>query len=142
MVKLNPVQFKAFRRVHKGLIRKYEGPFSVVHKVGKVSYRLELPAKLKIHPVFHVSLLKPYHADEEDPARGELQRAPTVVMLTSFDREIEEIVSKREVRQAGVPRHTEFFIRWKGQPESANIWEKEDDLWQFKDRIAAFKSRP
>ena len=141
MVKLNPVQFKVFRRVHKGLVRKYEGPFPVVHKVGKVSYRLELPAKLKIHPVFHVSLLKPYHKDEEDVQRGESRRAPTAV-ITSFDQEIEEIMSDREVRKAGIPRHMEFLIRWKGQPDSAITWEKEDDLWQFKDRIAEYRNRP
>ncbi|KAK3003964.1 hypothetical protein RJ639_020235 [Escallonia herrerae] len=54
MLKLLPQQFKSFRRVHKGLIRKYEGPFPIVAKVGKASYRLELPPKLKIHPVFHI----------------------------------------------------------------------------------------
>ncbi|KAK2998119.1 hypothetical protein RJ639_025354, partial [Escallonia herrerae] len=53
MLKLLPQQFKSFRKVHKGLIRKYEGPFPIVAKVGKASYRLELPPKLKIHPVFH-----------------------------------------------------------------------------------------
>ncbi|KAK3042183.1 hypothetical protein RJ639_001303 [Escallonia herrerae] len=53
MLKLLPQQFKSFRKVHKWLIRKYEGPFSIVAKIGKASYRLELPPKLKIHPVFH-----------------------------------------------------------------------------------------
>ncbi|KAK3043574.1 hypothetical protein RJ639_002153 [Escallonia herrerae] len=53
MLKLLPQQFKSFRKVHKGLIQKYEGPFPILAKVGKVSYRLELPPKLKIHPVFH-----------------------------------------------------------------------------------------
>ncbi|KAK3038354.1 hypothetical protein RJ639_031450 [Escallonia herrerae] len=54
MLKLLPQQFKSFRKVHKGLIRKYEGPFPIVAKVGKVSCRLGLPPKLKIHPVFHI----------------------------------------------------------------------------------------
>ncbi|KAK3013710.1 hypothetical protein RJ639_009801 [Escallonia herrerae] len=53
MLKLLPQQFKSFRKVHKGLIRKYEGPFPIVAKVGKAYYRLELTPKLKIHPVFH-----------------------------------------------------------------------------------------
>lgn len=46
MVKLLPQQFKAFRKVHKGLVRKYEGPFPVIGKVGKVSYKVDLPVKL------------------------------------------------------------------------------------------------
>ncbi|KAK3020691.1 LOW QUALITY PROTEIN: hypothetical protein RJ639_045597 [Escallonia herrerae] len=53
MLKLLPQQFKSFKKVHKGLIQKYEGPFPIVAKVGKASYRLELLPKLKIHPVFH-----------------------------------------------------------------------------------------
>ncbi|KAG8382759.1 hypothetical protein BUALT_Bualt05G0110700 [Buddleja alternifolia] len=55
LIKLIPQQFKAFRGMHKGLVRKYEGPYPVVAKVGKVSYRLDLPSTLKIHPVFHAS---------------------------------------------------------------------------------------
>ncbi|KAK3036807.1 hypothetical protein RJ639_030499 [Escallonia herrerae] len=50
MLKLLPQQFKSFRKVHKGLIRKYEGPFPIVAKVGKASYRLELLAKVEDSP--------------------------------------------------------------------------------------------
>ncbi|KAK2971376.1 hypothetical protein RJ640_030342 [Escallonia rubra] len=104
MLKLLPQQFKSFRKVHKGLIRRYEGPFPIVAKVGKVSYRLELPPKLKIHPVFHVSLLKPHYDDKEDPSRGESHRAPTAV-VRSYDKEAEYVLSdkieRRRVRNWG-----------------------------------------
>ena len=59
LVKLIPQQFKSFRKVHKGLVRKYEGPFPILGWVGMVSYKVELPPRLKIHYVFHVSNLKP-----------------------------------------------------------------------------------
>ncbi|GJX16761.1 putative nucleotidyltransferase, ribonuclease H [Tanacetum coccineum] len=36
MVKLLPQQFKSLRKVHKGLIRSYEGPFPVIEIIGKV----------------------------------------------------------------------------------------------------------
>ncbi|GJZ92010.1 putative nucleotidyltransferase, ribonuclease H [Tanacetum coccineum] len=54
MVKLLPQQFKSLRKVHNGLIRRYEGPFPMIGRVGMISYRVQLPPKLKIHPVFHV----------------------------------------------------------------------------------------
>ena len=66
LVKLLPQQLKSLRPVRKDLVRRYEGPFPILGKVGKVSYRVELPPRLKIHPVFHVSYLKPYHKDKDD----------------------------------------------------------------------------
>jgi len=137
MVKLLPQQFKTFRKVHKGLIRRYEGPFPVLKRVGKVSYKLQLPSKLKIHPVFHVSLLKPYHEDMEDPSRGKSKRAPTAV-VTSFDKEVESVLAYRHIRRRGVPSYREYLIKWKNLPESEASWEHEDALWQFQDHIRQF----
>ena len=75
MVKLLPNQFKSLRKVHKGLIRRYEGPFSIIKRVGKAAYRLELLPRLKIHNVFHVSMLKLFYEDKEDPSISESSRA-------------------------------------------------------------------
>lgn len=66
MVKFQPWQFKVLRKVHKGLLCKCEGPFTIVKCVGKGAYKLKLPANLKIYLVFHVSRLKLYHEDVED----------------------------------------------------------------------------
>ena len=55
LAKLIPQQFKSFRKVHKELVKKYEGPFPILGRDGKVFYKVELPPRLKIHPVFHVS---------------------------------------------------------------------------------------
>ncbi|KAE8662634.1 cytochrome P450 78A7-like [Hibiscus syriacus] len=138
-VKLLPQQFKALRSVHKGLIRRYEGPFQVLAKVGKVSYRLDLPSTLKIHPVFHVSMLKPYHADKEDPSRGYSHRAPPVV-TKSYEKEVETVLTSRTVRKRGVPPRTEYLIKWKGLPESEATWELAEDLWQFEEHLKAYEA--
>ncbi|KAG8377407.1 hypothetical protein BUALT_Bualt08G0029800 [Buddleja alternifolia] len=141
LIKLIPQQFKAFRGMHKGLVRKYEGPYPVVAKVGKVSYGLDLPSTLKIHPVFHVSMLRPYQEDEEDPSRGASHRAPPVV-TKSFDKEIEEVLSHKVVRRRGVKPTTHYYIKWKGLPESEATWESQDDLWQLSDSYKRVTALP
>ena len=46
------------------LAPRYIGPFEIRARVGEVAYRLVLPLELsRIHPVFHVSMLRKYIAD-------------------------------------------------------------------------------
>ncbi|RVW61382.1 Transposon Ty3-I Gag-Pol polyprotein [Vitis vinifera] len=109
-VKLFLQQFKSLRSVHKDFVRRYEGPFPILGKVGKVSYRVELPPRLKVHPVFHISYLKPYHGDKDDPSRGLSNRAPTAVM-TSNDKEIEHVIADRVIKRRVVPPATEYLVK-------------------------------
>ncbi|KAE8715253.1 Detected protein of unknown function [Hibiscus syriacus] len=126
--------------VHKGLVRRYEGPFRVVKRVGTMAYKLELPPTIRAYPVIHVSLLKPYHQDTEDPDRGKSHRAPVGVAI-SYDKEIQDIQAERVIRRPGHrPRH-EYFVLWKGQPECEGSWEHAEGLWQFKTRIDQFHAR-
>ncbi|CAL2270476.1 unnamed protein product [Prunus armeniaca] len=60
-------------------------------------------------------------------------------MVSTFDREVECIMDKQEVRCKGVPRYCEYFVKWKGLPESEGNWEKEESLWWYKNIIEAFK---
>src|SRR4051812_13666004 len=45
------------------------GPYTIISKVSPVAYKLELPPSLSIHPVFHVSLLRPYTMPSMVPDR-------------------------------------------------------------------------
>jgi hypothetical protein len=96
-------------RAHQKLSFKFFGPNKVIAKVGDVAYKLELPPGTSVHPVFHVSLLKP--APSSPPS--------TVPALPDVDNnlQIPERVLQRRLhpRRAGpVPQ---LLIKWSGLDE-------------------------
>jgi hypothetical protein len=46
------------KRSSKKLDHKKLGPFKILKKIGTLNYKLQLPTTIRIHPVFHVSLLE------------------------------------------------------------------------------------
>ena len=65
-LKLQPYRQLSVKNIksHK-LAKRYYGPFRIVCRIGVVAYELELPPSARIHPVFHVSLLKACHGDPD-----------------------------------------------------------------------------
>ena len=43
------------------------GPFTIKKRISNLTYKLDLPAKMKIYSVQHIAMLKPAHGDIEPP---------------------------------------------------------------------------
>lgn len=94
---------------------KRQGPFSILEKVGTRSYRLDLPKTMKIHPVFHVSLLERFRPDTI-PGRTP-KRLPPLIVAGEEEYEVESILDSRIQRGA-----LQYHIHWKGYPISERSW--------------------
>jgi len=69
------------------------GKFRILQKVSSHAYKLDLPASMKIHPVFHVSLLEPAATD---PLPDQIQPpSPPVLVDDEPEWEVDEIVDSR-----------------------------------------------
>ncbi|GKG04390.1 hypothetical protein Tco_0314777, partial [Tanacetum coccineum] len=74
-------QLTLAKRLSNKLAKRYYGPFKVLECIRNVAYRLALPSMSKIHPVFHVSLLKPFEGIEP----GEVSNLPEDVFEGSSE---------------------------------------------------------
>lgn len=64
MVQLRPSRqttISSMKGAYSKLAKKFYGPFRIVERIGPMAYKLNLPEWARIHPVFHSSLLKPFH---------------------------------------------------------------------------------
>lgn len=106
----------------KKLMPKWVGPFEVTRAVGNVAYKLNLPVNMKVHPVFHVSLLKPYRSD------GRVQPPPPPIDTEDgLYYEVEKVLEHRD-RKYGRTTRREYLIKWEGYGHEHNTWQPESDL--------------
>lgn len=69
LVKLQPYRESTLaKRLSSKLSRWFFGLFAVTTRIGWVAYKLDLPPNSRIHPTFHVSLLKSYHCNSAIPS--------------------------------------------------------------------------
>ena len=79
------------------LQKKFVGPFQVTQTIGQQAYRLSLPEEWKIHPVFHVPLLKDLKiADLHEDQPVNQQDAPEIEEPCW---EIEKILRWRKIKR-------------------------------------------
>ena len=95
------------------------GPFRITEVIGQQAYRLALPEDWKIHPVFHVSLLKDWQTanlQEDQPLPADV--APNVEEPYY---EIEKILRWRTVK-INNKIIKQYLVLWRGYPVEEASW--------------------
>ena len=123
-LRLHPYrQQTVFKRASQKLAHRFYGPFPIEKRIGKVAYQLQLPAGSRIHPVFHVSLLKKTIGDSN-------ARCPTLPPLTDDGAliiEPAEIIDTRWFKKEG-KFFEECLVKWKNLPVEDATWENAAEL--------------
>ena len=109
-----------FRNCPHKLQRRFVGPFEIVRKISRAAYELQLPETWSMHPVFHVSLLKPWR-ESMWSSPVDLQPVEEIEPETRPTYEVERILRWRRV-QVGRKRMREFLVTWHGYPLEEAMW--------------------
>lgn len=137
-----PVNYQAGQRVWlksahlplheyaKALRPRYVGPFTIERMVGENAARLHLPASWLIHPVFHVSLLRPAVEEPRHLTREQRVQQP----LREDEYEIEGILGHRLAR-VGDKVQREFLVQ---DVDGVTSWVPEPDLANAKESIRSY----
>lgn len=95
------------RRPARKLDYKRLGPFKVIEVVSPNAVRLELPESMRIHNVFHVSLLD---LTSDDPYPGQRHEPPPPVEVDGEEEYlVDEVLDSRIFR-----RRLEYLVKWTG----------------------------
>ena len=118
-LKLHPYRQQiVFKRASQKLAHRFYGPFVIEKRNGKVANQLQLLAGSRIHPVFHVSLLKKKIGDSSAscPTLPPLNDDGAIII------EPEEIIDTRWIKKGG-NFFEESLVKWKCLPIEYATWE-------------------
>ena len=93
------------------------GPFKIEKKLGPVTFKLELPEGMRIHPVFHISLLEKAHT----------RQRPGPICIDEESQaayyEAENIIGHKLINE-----DLHYLVHWKGYQHSEDTWEPSGNL--------------
>lgn len=128
----NSIKFKEFKvgdqvllrtknlatvRPSKKLDALKAGPYQIIEKISPVSYKLNLPPSLNIHPTFHIRLLEQFKSRTNEHSQPESN--------VTFDNEyhVEKILDAKFEDDTFL-----YLVKWKNYPIEEASWEPLQNL--------------
>ena len=123
-LKVKEIRSSLNLRKYSKLVPRFSGPLDILARIGPMAYQLALPANLKFHNCFHVSLLKKYIHDpthiidwnmvQVEP-KGDFQEEPMRILESK-----ETILRNKAIAQ--------IKVQWKHFIPKEATWELEDEM--------------
>jgi hypothetical protein len=122
LLRLRPCEKFDYRRL---------GPFHIIGKINDVTFHLDLPPQLRIHLVFHSSLLEPYQ-DNTIPG-SIIQPPPPIELEDGPEYEVAAILDSRIIRNK-----LYYLVDWLGYSPSERSWEPIENVTNARALLNAF----
>ena len=107
------------KRQNKKLDYKYIGPYKIKRKISENNYELDLPPKVKLHPIVHISLLE----SAENTIQVKTGNEPETEVDGPEEYIVENILDMDKINGK-----TMYFVKWKDYPDAENTWEPPEHL--------------
>lgn len=134
LVKLCPHrQTSVTNTTYSKLHKRFYGPFQILERIGVVAYKLQLPSESKIHPVFHCSMLKPFHKAAATPVPvatlppDTVENQPVIIPM---------VILNTRWTQTTEPC-LEVLVQWQGLLADDTSWED----WVTLKRLTTLRTR-
>ncbi|MBW0487216.1 hypothetical protein O181_026931 [Austropuccinia psidii MF-1] len=123
---LNFNNFKGPKKMRDSFV----GPITIIKLIVKNAVEIKLTEEFsRNHPVFPVSLVKPYFQTEEDkfPSRKKNTTPPEIVELEDSPGPVKKIIKARKIRLNGKDQR-QYLVRFKNQTADKDKWLEEYDI--------------
>ena len=125
-VLLSTQNLKLLNQPSKKFKNRYIGPYKISKKISSQAYELILPSTMKVHPVFHISLLKDYHSDTPDQDEPDKVPASNDYVYGDEYYHVQKIVDHKVAPFPQLYRKgfaMLFKVRWEGYGPKDDTWE-------------------
>ncbi|MBW0461435.1 hypothetical protein O181_001150 [Austropuccinia psidii MF-1] len=120
----------------------FVGPFTIIKLIWRHAVEVKLIEEFsRKHPVFSVSLVKPYFKKEEDkfPSRKKNPTPPQIVELEDSPGPVNKIIQARKIRLNGKDQR-QYLVRFKTQTADKDKWLAEDAIPDRNLHLGVFKA--
>ncbi|MBW0489792.1 hypothetical protein O181_029507 [Austropuccinia psidii MF-1] len=126
----------------KKMRESFVGPFTIIKFIGKNEVQVKLTEGFsRKHPVFPVSLVKPYFQTEEDkfPSSKKNPTQQGIVEVEDSPGPVRKIIKARKIRLNGKYQR-EYLVRFKNQTADKDKWLAKDDIPDGKLHLRRFRA--
>jgi len=118
------------RRPSKKLDHVRLGPFEIIQRISPVTFKLNLPAKMKIYPVQHIAMLEPAYGNVEPP----VYEADTYRGQEEDEWQVSRIIGHEDIDD-----ETWYEVKWTGYDETT--WEPLENLKNAMGKVQEYRKK-